>query len=495
MDVHQLALLSRQPSAALSERPNFWGMPKRGLALILANALFWQPLLVQAEGIVVSGTNTGLSQAGNGVPVVNIAAPNAGGLSHNQFQQYNVDSRGVILNNATGQTQNTQLGGIIVGNQNLNGRAAATILNEVTGANASQLNGYTEVAGQSARVIVANPYGISCNGCGFINTPRVTLTTGKPVLDGNGQLTRFNVQGGSVSIDGAGLNAGNVDQFNIITRSAKINAELHANKLNIIAGRNDVDATTLNATALADDGSAKPELAIDSSALGGMYAGAVKLVSTEAGVGVKLAGNLAASGGDIQIDANGKLTVAQTAASGAINVKAVAAQVTGPVYAGSSTTIATSGDLTVRQNVAARDGVNLSAGGQLTNAAIIEAGVNADNSRNTSGDVALSANALTNTGSVTASRNLRATVTQTLTNQSATLSGQAGTRITAGTLDNRQGGRILSQSGTVELKAEQVLNEKGVIASAGDLTISAGTLDNRNQGAVSAQRDAQLEVG
>ncbi|MEO6679434.1 MAG: hypothetical protein ABIO21_18970, partial [Pseudomonas sp.] len=72
---------------------------------------------------------------------------------------------------------------------------------------------------------------------------------------------------GSVSIDGAGLNANNVDRFEIITRSAKINAEIQANNLTIIAGRNDVNAESLNATARANDGSAKPELAIDSSAL------------------------------------------------------------------------------------------------------------------------------------------------------------------------------------------------------------------------------------
>ena len=109
------------------------------------------------------------------------------------------------------------------------------------GGSPSQLRGYTEVAGQSARVIVANPYGISCNGCGFINTPRVTLTTGKPVLD-NGRLDRFQVDQGSVSIDGAGLNANNVDSFEIITRSAKINAEIQAKNLTIVAGRNDVNA-------------------------------------------------------------------------------------------------------------------------------------------------------------------------------------------------------------------------------------------------------------
>ncbi|WP_259640335.1 hemagglutinin repeat-containing protein [Pseudomonas syringae] len=483
MDVHQLALLARQPSAVLVERRSFWGMPKRGLALILANAMFWQPLLVQAEGIVVSGTNTSLNQAGNGVPIVNIAAPNASGLSHNQYQQFNVDSQGVILNNSTNQTQSTQLGGIIVGNSNLRGTAATTILNEVVGANASQLRGYTEVAGQAARVIVANPYGISCNGCGFINTPQVTLTTGKPVLDANGQLQRFNVQGGSISIDGVGLNADNVDQFDIITRSAKINAEIHAKRLNIIAGRNDVDSQTLNPTALPDDGSAKPELAVDSSALGGMYAGAIRLVGTEAGVGVRLAGDLAASGGDIQLDANGHLSMMQTAASGAVAVKANSAEVNGPVYAGSSLGMTTAGDLITRQNVAARDALTLSAGGQINNTAVIEAGVNADNSRNTSGDVTLSANGLNNSGSITASRALQASISQTLNNQGATLNGQSSTRIVATAIDNRQSGRILSQGGTVDINASQVLNsQSGLISSNGTMTITAGSLDNSQQG-------------
>ncbi|MEE4918438.1 filamentous hemagglutinin N-terminal domain-containing protein [Pseudomonas alliivorans] len=487
MDVHQLALLARQPSAALTERQHFWGMPKRGLALILANALFWQPLLVQAEGIAVSGTGTTLGQAGNGVPIINIATPNASGLSHNQFQQYNVDSQGVILNNSTNQTQSTQLGGIIVGNSNLRGTAASTILNEVVGANASQLRGYTEVAGQAARVIVANPYGISCNGCGFINTPQVTLTTGKPVLDASGQLQRFNVQGGSISIDGVGLNADNVDQFDIITRSAKINAELHAKRLNVITGRNDVDAQTLNPTALADDGSSKPELAIDSSALGGMYAGAIRLVGTEAGVGVRLAADLAASGGDIQIDANGHLNVMQVAASGAVNVRANTAEVNGPIYAGSSLAMTTGGDLTTRQNVAARDALTLSAGGQLRNTAVIEAGVNADNSRNASGDVILSANGLINSGSITASRALQATVTQTLNNQGATLNGQASARVAAGVIDNRQSGRILSQGGNADINASQVLNaQSGLISSSGNLNITAQTLDNSQQGKLSS---------
>ncbi len=495
MDARQLAFLARQPSAALKERERFCGLPKRGLALILAHAMFWQPMWAQADGVVVSGSGTGLGQAGNGVPIVNIATPNAGGLSHNQFQQYNVDAQGLILNNIAQQTGATQLGGIIVGNPNLNnGVAAQVILNEVVGANASQLKGYTEVAGQAARVIVANPYGITCNGCGFLNTPQVTLTTGKPVLDGNGNLTHFNVQNGSVAIEGLGLNADNVDQFDIITRSAKLNAELHAKRLNVIAGRNDVDARTLTATALADDGSAKPELAIDSSALGGMYVGAVKLVGTEAGVGVRLASNVAASAGDIQIDANGHLSLTQAAASGAVTVKAASVEANGPLYAGSSLTVTTPGDLAIQQNVAARDVVTLSSGGQLTNTAIIEAGVNADTGRNATGDVVLSADNLTNTGSVVASRALQATATRTLNNQGGTLSGQASTRVTATTLDNRQSGRILSQGGSVNITSSQIANQGGRIASSGALTLTADTVNN-NQGVVRSEGTLSLDSG
>ncbi|EJN16394.1 large exoprotein involved in heme utilization or adhesion [Pseudomonas sp. GM79] len=480
MDVRQLAFLAGQPSAAIKNREHFWGMPKRGLAFLLANVMFWQPMWAQADGIVVASPGTSLGQAGNGVPIVQIATPNGTGLSYNQFHDYNVGAQGVILNNVANQTGATQLGGIIVGNPNLTNRVAAqTILNEVVGGSPSQLRGYTEVAGQSARVIVANPYGISCNGCGFINTPRVTLTTGKPVLD-NGRLDRFQVDQGSVAIDGAGLNANNVDRFEIITRSARINAEIQAKNLTIIAGRNDVNADSLNATPRADDGSAKPQLAIDSSALGGMYAGAIKLVGTEAGVGVKLDGNLAASGGDIQLDANGHLSLAQTSATGAVNVKAASLDAQGPVYAGTAVNVQTQGNLTNQQTLAARDNITLSAGGVLTNNGIIEAGVNADTSRNATGDVSLSAQNLNNTGkTVVASRTLTVNTSQTLSNQGGTLSAAQTANITVGTLDNQNNGRVLSK-GNLNLTASQVLNGQGLINSSGNLNATLGHLNNRN---------------
>lgn len=492
MDVRQFAFLARQPSAALQSRDSFWGLSKRGLAFILANVMFWQPLVVMADGIVVNGSGTTLGQAGNGVPVVNIAAPNGGGLSHNKFSDYNVGQQGVILNNATDRTQSTQLGGIILGNPNLGGRAANVILNEVNGGSPSQLKGYTEVAGQSAHVIVANPYGVTCNGCGFINTPKTTLTTGKPVIE-NGQLQRYQVDQGSVAIEGAGLNASNIDQFEIITRSAKVNAQIQARHLALVTGANDVDAQTLKATARAANPADAPQLAIDSSALGGMYAGAIKLVGTEAGVGVKLDGKLIASGGDIQLDANGQLRMVEvTAEKGAVAIKAGSLETRGAVYAGRDLKVQTQGDLNNHSTLAAANRVDLGSAGQLNNQGIIEAGVNLDNSRNPGGDVTLTAQTLNNTGkSIVASRDLTVTASQTLNNQGGTLSGQRQVRVSAGVLDNQKQGRVLSGDG-LQLDADQVHNgQGGLIKSQRLLKANLGHLGNSG-GELSSQGDGTL---
>ncbi|QHE99007.1 DUF637 domain-containing protein [Pseudomonas cannabina] len=498
MDVRQFEFLSRQPSAQVAPRANFMGMPKRLLALLLANVMFWQPVWAQAEGIAVSGTtNTSVGQAGNGVPVINIAAPNGAGLSHNQYQQYNVDSKGVILNNATNAVQATQLGGNILGNSQLGGRAASTILNEVTGANASQLNGYTEVAGQAARVIVANPYGVSCNGCGFINTPRVTLSTGTPVLDANGKLDHFAVDGGSISIDGKGLDASAVDQFDLITRSAKINADIYARQFNVITGANDVNDDTLATTARAGNAADKPQLAIDSSALGGMYANAIRLVGTEQGVGVKTAGNMAASGGDIQIDANGHLNMAQASAQGALNVNAPSVEMTGKTYA-STVNVRTPGELVNQQSLAARERVEISAG-KVANAGTIASGIEADNSRNATGDVTISAPVVANTGNIEASRALTVNATQTLNNQgvvqggalsltsgqitnqglAARLVGEQSLFISTPAIVNLSGVIRFASGQAASLQLDSLDNRDGLIqATGGSLAISAGALDN-----------------
>lgn len=264
-----------------------------------------------------SAGNTSKSTAGNGVEVVNIATPNSQGLSHNQYQQFNVDPSGLILNNSTAQLAQSQLGGILQNNPNLQGQAASVILNEVTGANRSQLEGYTEVFGQQANVILANPYGITCDGCGFINTPRVTLSTGTPDIQ-NGLVKGFDVAEGSVTIEGLGLDATKQTYFDIISRTAEINASIHANELSIVTGRNHVDYQTNQVSKNTSSiDSSSPTLAIDSSSLGGMYAGRISLVATEDGVGVNV-GNLVANTGDIVLTSDGRITLAN--ASSANNI-------------------------------------------------------------------------------------------------------------------------------------------------------------------------------
>ncbi|MEE1880863.1 filamentous hemagglutinin N-terminal domain-containing protein [Pseudomonas soli] len=495
MDVRLFAFLARQRSAVVQPREHFCGLPKRGLAFLLANAMFWQPLWAQAaEGVVVSGPGTSLGQAGNGVPIVNIAAPNGSGLSHNQFSDYNVGQQGLILNNATDRTQATQLGGIILGNPNLQGTAANVILNEVNGANASQLRGYTEVAGHAAKVIVANPHGITCDGCGFINTPQVTLSTGKPLLDGRGAVSGYQVDGGSVALEGAGLNADNVERFDIITRSARLNAQLRARELNVITGRNDVDAQTLAATPRAGNAADAPALAIDSSALGGMYAGAIRLVGTEAGVGVRLAGDVAASGGDIRLDANGQLTMAQASASGAVKLQAAGMDLQGPVHGAAEVEVRSSADLTSRQAITAGNRISLQAAGTLANLGVIEAGVNADGSRNAVGDVSVASGQLLNNGkSIVASRDLAVQVQGRLDNRSGTLSAGQDSHIAAANLDNSAQGRALAGRNQV-VQASQSLGNQGGLVSAGQTqSVTTQTLDNRN-GELSAQAHNTLRA-
>ncbi|MBB4818999.1 filamentous hemagglutinin [Pseudomonas alcaligenes] len=442
----------------------------QNIATILVGVMFLNPIVSTAAELAVdaaAGGNTSIGSAGNGVPVVNIATPNANGLSHNRFTDYNVGQQGLILNNATDRLQNTQLGGYIIGNTNLNGRAAGLILNEVNGGSPSQLKGYTEVAGQGAHVIVANPHGITCDGCGFINTPKVTLSTGKPVVE-NGRLDRYDVDGGAIAIEGAGLNAGNVDQFELITRSAQINAELHAKQLAMVTGRNEVDAATLAATAKADDGSAKPQLAIDSSALGGMYAGAIRLVGTEQGVGVKLAGDMAASGGDIQIDANGKLTLARTAASGDIALKASDVDLTRSAYAGGKASVTGGGTVEVKESLAAAGDLSLNAA-RIDNQGNLEAGVHADGSANTASVLDLQGGTLTNRGKVLAQGTLTTDLAK-LDNQGSQLVAAGSAQVKAQTLEN-QGGQLIGRQ-DLKVDGKQLDNSGGTLAANQALTVT-----------------------
>jgi filamentous hemagglutinin family protein len=277
------------------------------LALLATSFLTtWQA--AEAQTVVPATTATQTYTAPNGVPIVDIATPNAAGLSHNTYNNYNVDSRGLVLNNGDfhQMARQSQLAGEVMANMNLTSEATL-ILNEVVSSNRSTLAGYTEVLGHAADVIVANPYGITCNGCGFINAPNATLTTGVPQISG-GALTGFQIDNGDILITGDGLDGAEQNYIALLARTVKLEAQINAKELDIVAGTNDWNVTSKTATLRAPTG-ATPVLAIDSSALGGMYANRIRLIATEAGVGVKMLGEAASSVDDFTLTSSGKIEI------------------------------------------------------------------------------------------------------------------------------------------------------------------------------------------
>ncbi|WP_343237707.1 filamentous hemagglutinin N-terminal domain-containing protein [Stenotrophomonas sp. ISL-67] len=289
----------------------------RPISFALWLALGWvgvvQPLSAQPSpnaGRIIVDRNAPADQrptvvsSANGSPQVNITTPSAAGVSRNQYQQFDVGSQGAVLNNSRTDVQ-TQVGGWVQGNPWLANGTARVILNEVNGSNPSQLNGYVEVAGARAQVIIANPAGIQVDGAGFINASRVTLTTGTPIVS-NGALEGYRVAGGEIRIAGAGLDASRTDYTDIITRSLQVNAGIWANQLQASLGNNVVRADHASVTRQAAD-SAAPTFALDVGALGGMYANRIWLVGNEQGVGMRNAGTLGAQAGELVVTVDGRL--------------------------------------------------------------------------------------------------------------------------------------------------------------------------------------------
>ncbi len=161
----------------------------------------------------------------------------------------------------------------------------------------SHLNGPVEVAGQRAEVVIANPSGIRVNGGSFINASGVTLTTGTPVMN-SGNLESFRVTQGTVVVEGLGLDTRTADYTTILARAMEVNAGLWAKHLKVVTGANDIsaDGNTVTATPANAQGPT-PRFMLDVAAIGGMYAGHIFLVGTEAGLGVNNAGVLSADAG------------------------------------------------------------------------------------------------------------------------------------------------------------------------------------------------------
>ncbi|MGF2509100.1 filamentous hemagglutinin N-terminal domain-containing protein, partial [Ralstonia pseudosolanacearum] len=337
----------------------------------------------------VPGPHPVVGVAANGTPVVNINAPSAAGVSSNAFTHYNVGQAGVVLNNS-GQNSQTQIAGWVQGNPFLGNNSARVILNQVTSGNPSTLAGPTEIAGNRANLIVANPAGIICSGCSFIQAPRVTLTTGTPNFDALGNLSSLSVQQGQITVNGAGLDARGA-QLDLLSRAMAINGAVWAERLNAVAGANSVDYGSVTPTAIAGTGPA-PQVAIDVGQLGSMYGGgATRLIGTEQGLGVNIGGNLAALTGRLDLSANGDVTITPTGrVQSAADAVIAAPNVTNQGVISTPGNVSISGGVANTGSVVAGGNVAI-AGPQITNTGTIGAGVDANGGVTQAGNVALNA--------------------------------------------------------------------------------------------------------
>lgn len=474
-------------------------------------------LPVQANGVADSSAPDSqqptVMATANGLPQINIQTPNSQGVSRNQYSQLDVDARDAILNNSH-QNTTTQLGDMVAANPWLSKQEATVILNEVNSRNPSQLNGFIEVAGKPAAVVIANTSGITCNGCGFINASRNTLTTGQALIE-NDQLKGFDVNGGRINIEGQGQNDSDADYTQIIAQSVAVNAKVHARERNVVTGRNQVAAEGNVTTVKADNGT-RPEFALDVAAIGGMYAHKIILTGTEKGVGVRNAGELGASAGELHLTVDGRL------------------ENSGTLQSQAALQIARTGDQDNRGNIVSQQDVTLTSSGMLRNSGLVSAGCNAalsaSNIQSTAestlaagvdgndtlsqpGSLLLTSQGELNAqgknlahdqfqargsrvdlaGSQTSADAIELTSTQAdISTKGATVAGRT-LGIQAATELNNDDGKLAA--GSLAIAAQNVSNNRGLLRQQNReaLTIATGSLLN-NQGTLSNEGDTRLQA-
>ena len=390
-----------------------------------------------------------VQETANQIPLVNVTAPTNGGVSMNKYDRFDVEKQGAILNNSY-VTSKTKLAGYVQGNSNMVNGTAKVIVNQVTSDTPTSMNGYLEVAGQKASVVVANPNGITVNGGGFLNTEHAVLTTGRPELDGAGNLQNYRVEQGKVSIEGKGLDGKRTDSVSILARTIDVNAGVWANKLNTRTGQNNIDAKNLKATALdLSSTETKPTIGLDVAAVGGMYANHITMVGTEAGVGVNLNG-VVAGVQSVSVDANGHLSV--------------------------NGTLQSDTSLVAKAN-------------SIQNTKTIASG----------GDLGLETKELSNTGHITSAKNGHVKVKETLTNKNTmaagantqgAVTGNGSLSVEAGNIRNTDA--VIVSGGTTRINSKEVHNIENGRIYGGKVAIQTEVLENRKNVALESKLDAAM---
>lgn len=283
----------------------------------------------QTGGVTVTGTTTTqVHVASTGSVVVTPAAAKSD-VSYNAFSRFDVGAPGVQFNNADVK--------------------ARTIVAEVFSALPSRIEGPVSVNGPRANLILANASGLRVNGGSFVNFGSVALTTGAVSLRdetlSSGSTQRYvdlATHQGDIQIEGKGLDA-NLVRLEMIARRVGIagpitNAYSSGTALTrLVTGSTTATFDTLasptdNLTpwvyydvAKAPPETPAPAIAVDISAGSTLASGRIEILVTEKGAGVRNAGKLTATAGDLVLSANGTLEQrgGELQAAGNVRVKAV----------------------------------------------------------------------------------------------------------------------------------------------------------------------------
>ncbi|EIJ31784.1 filamentous hemagglutinin family N-terminal domain protein [Haemophilus parainfluenzae HK2019] len=448
-------------STALSLNPIHFSLMLALGFVFLSPSVQAEDMAIRADKSAPGNQQPTVLQTGNGIPQVNIQAPSQAGVSRNQYSQFDVAEKGAVLNNARKAYQ-TQMAGWVQGNPNLARGEAKVILNEVNSANPSRLKGYVEVAGKKADVVIANPSGIQCDGCGVINAGRTTLTTGKAEVE-NGELKGYRVKGGKVTVGQKGMDNSQSDYTDIIAEKAEIKGGVWSKKgIKVTTGKNNIDRTNDSVVYVGDKNSDKAEstsntqgenqgYSVDVGQLGGMYAEKIHLVDNGQGLGVRNAGHIGAAAGDVKIDSQGKVVNSGTISS------------TQQAELRAKKTIENTGKIETKQgNVSLRSQANVAQHGSIVSR---QGGISVQAKDN-----------LTQTGETVVKGNV--------TYQAKNIEASKGALIAAGvTAQETTKGETRSldsqsaQGASIMLSAENSVSSKAQHLASGQINAKAGTLD------------------
>ena len=198
------------------------------------------------------------------------------------------------------------------------------------------MEGTGEILGPRAALIIANPNGITCSGCGFINANRVDLITGTSKFNLSGELAGFGIDSvesiiisdNYVSEDGeivkrSGLDGASIDSLNLVSRYHDIQSSIRTKEeINIFSGNNSYDyvnAIIDSTTTIVNDSSR--DFAVDISSFSNLYSYSISLINTEVGLGTYSEGHLISTSGDTNIYSVGNLYLTDITSNQDIKIK------------------------------------------------------------------------------------------------------------------------------------------------------------------------------